>query len=75
MSRSAAEATALIEKCLDREAPESKSLQNDLGRAFDDPGVRERFGKSIAAAVLGPGRGNNVVVLRDLDRRLNSRTR
>ena len=75
MHRSPATAAALIEKYLDREAPESKSLQDDLDRVFDDPKVREHFGELIAEAVLGPGRGNAVVVSRDLDRRLNSRSR
>ncbi len=70
MHLSPAEATALIERYLDREAPESTSLQDDLDRVFDDPNVRERFGELIAEAVLGPGRGNDVVTLRDLDRRL-----
>jgi hypothetical protein len=72
MPHSSTEATALIENYLDREAPESKSLQDDLDRVFDDPNVREHFGGLIAEAVLGPGRGNAVVVL---DRRLNSRSR
>ncbi len=74
MPRSSGEAAALIEKYLDREAPESRSLQDDLDRVFDDPKIREHFGELIAEAILGPGRGNAVVVLHDLDRRLNSRS-
>jgi hypothetical protein len=70
MHLSPAEATALIERYLDREAPESTSLHDDLNRVFDDPSVREHFGELIAEAVLGPGRGNDVVILRDLDKRL-----
>ena len=70
MHLSPAEATALIERYLDREALESTSLQDDLNRVFDDPNVRERFGELIAEAVLGPGRGNDVVILRGLDKRL-----
>jgi hypothetical protein len=61
MHRSPAEAAALIERYFDREAPESKSLQNDLDRVFDDPKVREHFGELIAEAVLGPGNGNIVL--------------
>ena len=41
MHRSPAEATALIEKYLDQEAPESRSLQDDLDRVFDDPKIRQ----------------------------------
>jgi len=70
MHLSPAEATALIERYLDREALESTSLQDDLNRVFDDPNVRKHFGELIAEAVLGPGRGNDVVILRDLDKRL-----
>ena len=75
MHRSPAEATALIEKYLDREAPESSSLQDDLDRVFDDPIIRQHIGELIAEAVLGPGCGNALWVRRDLDRRLNSRSR
>jgi hypothetical protein len=55
MHRSPAEAAALIERYFDREAPESKSLQNDLDRVFDDPKVREHFGELIAEAVWDQG--------------------
>jgi hypothetical protein len=75
MHRSPAEATALIEKYLDRDAPECRSLQDDLDRVFDDPKIRQHVGELIAEAVLGPGCGNTLWVRRDLDRRLNSRSR
>jgi hypothetical protein len=43
----------LVRQYLDREGLDREPMQFDLDRLLDDPKVRERVGKLIAAAVLG----------------------